>query len=88
MVPDADTFRSALIQIFKDSQQKGITSIDVRAGGLHEKVGGYPGPNYRMPICFFVMRSFLDSQDKIVTVRPKGYGANLVIRYHIPRNKN
>jgi len=84
----ADAFRSALIQIFKDSQQNGLSFVEVRSGDLHKNLGGYPGPNHRMPICCSVMRSVLDSEDIIVTSPLKGNGANLVIRYHVPRNKN
>jgi hypothetical protein len=82
----AEDFRSALIQIFKDSQQKGITFIDVRSGDLHKRLGDYPGTNHRMPICCSVMREFCDTEDITVTSPPKGDGANLVIRYYIPRN--
>jgi hypothetical protein len=84
----AEDFRNALIRIFKESQQEGVKFIEIRSGDLHKRVGDYPGRNHRMPVCCSVMRSFLDSEDKIITTPPKGNGANVVIRYHIPRRKN
>jgi 5-methylcytosine-specific restriction protein A len=82
----AEDFRNALIQIFQESQQKRVAFIDVRSGDLHESVGEYPGPHHQLDVCCTVMWSFLDSEDKIITSSPLGDGANLVIRYHIPRN--
>lgn len=79
-----DTFRTALIQVFSEAEKKGLPFIDVRSGDLHSRVGA----TARMPSCCNAMRSLCDSSDVIVTAPPKGNGANLIIRYQIPRNNN
>lgn len=83
----ADAFRNALTEILIQSQEQGLSNIEVRSGNLHKELGGYPGPNARMPVCCSVMRSIMDSEDTIITSPLKGNGANLVIRYHLPRDK-
>lgn len=77
-----DTFRMALIQIFNDAQTKKLPFIEIRSGDLHTSLGA----SARMPSCCHAMRSLCDSDDVIVMAPPKGNGANLVIRYHLPRN--
>ena len=56
-----------------------------RVGDLHEEVGGYPGSDHRMPSCCSVMRGEMASGDAVVHQPPKGDGANLVIRFRLPR---
>lgn len=55
--------------------------IDIRSGDIHETVGGYPGPDHRMPVCCEVMYSIMKGDDIVIASPPKGKGANLVIRY-------
>lgn len=62
-----------------------MTEITIRAGDLHKALGGYPGPNHRMPICCSAMYQAMDIGDEIVKAPPKGRGANLYIRYRLPR---
>ena len=77
-----DTFRMALIQIFNEAQTKKLPFIEIRSGDLHTSLGA----SARMPSCCHAMRGLCDSEDVIVRTPPKGNGANLVIRYHLPRN--
>jgi 5-methylcytosine-specific restriction protein A len=58
---------------------------DVTAGELHRRVGEYPGPNHRMPVCCSVMRQAMTHRDHEVCAPPKGNGASLRIRYYLPR---
>jgi 5-methylcytosine-specific restriction protein A len=83
--PTADDFREELHTIFATAQRPERPSIDVNAGELHRRVGGYPGPNHRMPACCNVMRSSMKSGDQILRAPPNGKGASLVIRYQLPR---
>ncbi len=79
-----EVFYKSLVEELRDATEKGFPYIDIRAGDLHRKVGGYPG-NHRMPVCCSVMRSSMNDGDEIREQPPKGDGANLVIRYKIPR---
>ena len=81
-MPNADDFRSELYRIFSSSRGG---YVDVTSGDLHRRVGGYPGPSHRMPICCSVMRQSMLGGDVIVAEPPKGNGATLTIRYRLPR---
>jgi hypothetical protein len=78
-------FESQLASIFGKISPTGLSFIDVKAGDLHRIVGDYPGPNHRMPVCCDVMYDAMNSGDEILNQPPKGKGANLVIRYYLPR---
>jgi 5-methylcytosine-specific restriction protein A len=83
----ANEFRAALFTMFQDATEDNCNHIDVNAGELHRRVGGYPsgGSQHRMPTCCSVMRSAMDDGDVIIQQPPKGKGAALTIRYAIPR---
>jgi hypothetical protein len=81
----AEHFRVSLLEIFKEAMQSTANFIDINAGQLHRRVGGYPGSNHRMPVCCDVMRKIMQSEDKIIAEPPKGKGATLTVRYIIPR---
>lgn len=85
MKPDADVFQAALQRHFAEAQKKGKSHIEIRSGDLHSEVGGYPGHNHRMPTCCDVMRSEMHGKDNIVGEPPRGKGANLIVRYILPR---
>jgi hypothetical protein len=88
-MPTASDFQKALTKIFQDTQAQGLSYIDVRAGDLHSYVGGYPCSNHRMPVCCDVMHRIMQTDDKILCAPPSGCGANLKIRYKLPRrNEN
>ncbi len=82
---NSDDFRRELNSIFTQAEREGLKFIDIRSGDLHNRLGDYPGPNHRMPICCSVMRSMQLVSDKILASPPKGNGANLIIRYYLPR---
>lgn len=81
----AAKFRDALQSEFLQAQAKGEPQVCVRAADLHRAVGGYPGPNHRMPICCSVMRKLMVAEDSVVQTPPKGAGASLTIAYKLPR---
>ncbi len=70
--PKAPDFRKALQEIFEEAIQNGLASIDVTAGGLHKKVGGYPGRDARIPACVSVMRSEMRDGDSVLSEPPSG----------------
>lgn len=83
--PAAEDFRKALRELLHNPQNANVPSVQVRAGDLHRSVGGYPGPDHRMPVCCRVMRAGMLGGDSIVQEPPKGDGANLIIEFRLPR---
>ena len=50
-----EDFERALATTLEEGATAGHRFLDVRAGDLHRRVGGYPGPSHRMPVCCSVM---------------------------------
>jgi hypothetical protein len=86
--PSTADFAEALTAMLADAAHSGVLYLDVRAGDLHQKVGGYDGPNHRMVPCCNVMRKMRLVGDKVLREPPKGNGANLSIRYFFPRPRD
>jgi hypothetical protein len=85
MAASASDFRKELIDILRIAEKLGCSSIELKAGNLHRRVGGYPGQNHRMPVCCEVMRKAMKAHDSVVEEPKKGLGASLKIRYLLPR---
>ena len=83
--PKAEHFRSALTDLLTSAGGLGFVAVDVNAGNLHRRVGGYPGNDHRMPQCCEAMRREMRTPDEVVNEPPSGQGASLTIRYHLPR---
>lgn len=86
-LPNADDFREKLHQWFAEDAAKGKKHIVVSAGALHRAVGGYPARdgNHRMRTCCVVMNIERRPGDNVVDAPPSGFGANLVVRFRLPR---
>ena len=80
-----ETLRAELRLQLSQAERRGIQYIDINSGKLHRKVGDYPGPNHRMPLCCNVMYGEQKDGDRVLSSPPKGYGASLTIRYKLPR---
>lgn len=87
MAPNTEDFRRALTELLKSAEQPGVVGVNVRAGNLHKRVGGYPQTNNRMAICCGVMREFMLPGDEIVQEPPSRDGASVTIRYRLPRRR-
>jgi len=85
MKPSAEDFRRALDELLKAGEELGLEAVEITAGHLHRRVGGYPDNNHRMPVCCSVMRQAVASGDVVVREPPSGLGATLTIRYRLPR---
>lgn len=85
MAKTKDDFHSELEYIFEEATKLGIRRIEIRAGDLHRRVGMYPGPDHRMPICCQVMRNMMKEGDEITRQPEKGNGANFDVMYCLPR---
>jgi HEAT repeat protein len=83
--PNSDDFKNELLSELANATNENKAYLDVRSGDLHRIVGSYPGSHHRMPVCCNVMRQMMNEDDEILEQPPKGNGANLVIRYHLPR---
>ena len=88
-MPDADDFKRELYAVFYEAFKADKAAIQLSAGDLHRRVGGYPGADHRMPVCCGVMRDAMDvdAGDLIVNSPPSGDGATLVVRYVLPRRQ-
>ena len=87
MSQSTEEFMVALDEAFDRSEENGASFTDIRAGNLHKEVGGYDDSNHRMPACCGAMRNIMQNGDVILKQPEKGNGANLVIRYQVPRGK-
>jgi hypothetical protein len=83
-----DEFRAGLRAELYEAQQRGVLAVEVNAGKLHRKLGGYPPPlgqHHQMPTCCDVLYDEQKAGDQIVVKPPNGRGASLTIRYTLPR---
>ena len=83
--PSAHEFEAVLLAILGKATREGAATVEIKSGDVHRTVGGYPGPNHRMPVCCAAMRSAMNSNDTVVAQPPKGNGASLLVRYSLPR---
>ncbi len=83
--PTTEDFQRELDKVFAKAQQEGKPFIEVKSGDLHRSVGGYPGPNHRIPLCCTVMKRTMKPGDEILRQPPSGLGATLTIRFELPR---
>ena len=82
----AQDFRNELTGLFEAAANAGRDTVVVRSGDLHRAVGGYPGPDHRMPICCNVMYAeTVDGVDEVLSSPPSGLGAMVAIEYRLPR---
>ena len=84
-MPKAAEFHTALENEFRGAAEKDVPYVDVQAGWLHRRVGGYPARDHRMPVCCAAMRAEMQPGDKVLAAPEKGNGASLTIRYMLPR---
>jgi 5-methylcytosine-specific restriction protein A len=88
-MPTTDDFRRELAAQMKRAAQQGRPHLEVNAGELHRKVGGYPpksGKLHSIPSCCNAMRQTFDEErDVIVYETDSGNAPALTIRYALPR---
>jgi hypothetical protein len=86
-MPTAEEFRDALFETMADALRAGHEYLEIDAGELHRRLGGYPGPDDRIPNYCHVMKAQVSTEwgDVILHDPPSGQGASLRIRYRVPR---
>ena len=80
--PTKKDFIDALQKKKLTACESGASSLTITSGELHRLVGGYPGPNHKMPMCCEVMYAAIKEGDEIIYKPPKGKGASVKITYH------
>lgn len=58
-------FVTALEQQMEKARNKGESSLTITSKELHQLVGGYPGPNHKMPTCCTTMNNAMGEKDVI-----------------------
>ena len=86
-MPTAEEFKLELHRMMLEAMKDGRDFVDVNAGELHTRVGGYPAQDHRMPVCCGVMRNaFSGAAGDVIRDEPQSrQGASLTIRYVLPR---
>ncbi len=84
-MPNADEFRHALKQVFRDREAAGASAVTIISGDFHRQLGGYPAKNHAMPTCCNVLKAEMAVGDEVLEQPPQGRGAALAIRYRLPR---
>ena len=85
-MPTVEEFRDFIAIAFGEANKNGQTEVILRAGDVHQQLGGYPKKgSHQMPSCCVAMTQMMRTGDCVLQSPPKGKGANLVIRYKLPR---
>jgi 5-methylcytosine-specific restriction protein A len=87
--PTTDDFRAELRAQIRRAIRQRRPHVEINAGELHRKVGGYPpksGENHAMSSCCGVMRAeFVHGKDAVIFETTSGRAPAYTIRYHLPR---
>jgi 5-methylcytosine-specific restriction protein A len=87
--PTTEDFQRELTGQIERATKQGRPHIEVNAGELHRKVGGYPplaGQSHRMRIGCSVMRDEkARGKAEIIFETASGQAPALTIRYYLPR---
>lgn len=86
MTQSTKDFREELRSVLRQAAQLGLVAVDVNAGNLHRRLGGYPGTDHRMPACCEALSSEMGPKDKVVEQPDAGRGASVTIRFMLPRS--
>ena len=85
-MPTVQEFRDFILMAFGEANKNGQAEVILRAGDVHQQLGGYPAKgSHQMPSCCDAMTQMMRTGDSVLQSPPKGKGANLVIRYKLPR---
>jgi len=79
-------FEKELSNVLYEANQQGLSHIDVSSRDLHIRVGNYPGPDHRMPVCCNIMRKKMGPNDIVLKEPPSGQGV-IVIRYFLENER-
>ena len=80
MHPTTEDFITILGILFRVAEGYERHDIIINSGELHTFIGGYPGPDHRMPSCCRAMRLVCNNTDVIIEEPLQGNGATLTIK--------
>jgi hypothetical protein len=87
--PSTDDFRAELSAQIDRAVKHGRPHVEINAGELHRKIGGYPpkaSENHAIPTCCNVMLDeFNRGNAEVIYETESGQAAALTIRYYLPR---
>lgn len=78
-----ETFYNSIQLLKQIGRQNNLSQLVITSKEVHKLVGGYPGPNHRMPMCCDAMYKAMEDSDEILEKPPKDKGATLKIKYHL-----
>ncbi len=88
-MPSTNDFRNEVKAQIGRAMKQGRPHIELNAGELHRKIGGYPtksGQSHSMPSCCGAMRDeYKLGNAEIIHETESGQAPALTIRYHLPR---
>jgi 5-methylcytosine-specific restriction protein A len=61
-----DAFRAEIREIKLQASELGIQTIEITAGSIHRRVGGYPAKKHRIPTCCNAMRAEMQETDQVL----------------------
>lgn len=79
----AEVFKESLEDMLITAKEQGFEYLEVRAGNLHRKVGGYPSGHQCMRMCCDVMFQKMSDKDEVVYTPPVGKGATVKVKYYL-----
>jgi hypothetical protein len=82
-MPSAADFERELQHRREVAETTGAQTMTITAAELHRAVGGYPGPDHRMPSCCAAMRRAMNAGDRVLHEPSAGNGPSLEIEYRI-----
>ena len=74
-----DDIKNILDQKHSYAKQEGVREIQINSGELHRELGGYPGPDHRMPMVCKVRRDSMRKNEEMSQTPQKGNGAQFTI---------
>jgi len=86
-MPTSEDFKTELYRMMNEALFEGKTTAEINAGDLHRRVGRLPRPqSQNADVLRNLLAAFVpEAGDVILKEPPSGQGANLTIRYVLPK---
>lgn len=79
----ADIFKEELEGMLTSARENGLDCLEVKAGNLHRRVGGYPSGKQQMRLCCQVMFQEMTERDEVYYAPTIGMGATMRVKYYL-----
>lgn len=85
-MPTIEEFLDEIRSQLRAAELTGASEIELNAGQVHRKMGGYPGLNHRMKACCEALYAEMhDGLDEVLAAPGRRYGASVTVRFGLPR---